>query len=417
MITFSNIDKSIIDFWSKHKITEKDLYCRKCNSLMIDFDEASNVKIISPGKHQYFCCKDNPKKLYVESPQNRWCIKGRELSGKTYFRHLCWDCLKKEMTYAIEHNDELNMISPSRFKKWKRMLINGRIQQYFDKFPPPPWNSPIWWFKLIFDITDEELDIERRKFDTASIDSFVRRYGEDEGQRRYDDYVKLQANAGCSLEYFIEKYGEEAGKKKYEAVCKNKGVSKKNCIEKYGKDVGEKFFKQYCSQQSYAGVSLSYFVDKFGEIEGNKKYSEVCKKKMSFKMYSNISQKMFKSIDSILGNYANNSRWEEKNHEFELFLHLDNTDKLCRVDYFLNGKIIEFNGDVWHANPKKYKANDVVTMPDSSKAVAKDIWLRDENRLDAIKKQGFKVFVVWESDYASDPERMVDECVKFLKDE
>ena len=259
-----------------HNVHEKDLYCRKCNRLLIDIDEISNVIVRLECKNAFFCYKYSPSCSYTESSKNRWCVKGRELSGKTYFRHLCWDCLKKEIPYAIEHNDELQLISPSRLKKWTRMLANSKIQRYLNKLPPPSWNSPIWWFRLIFDMTEDELNAERAKFDTASINSFIRRYGEDEGKKKYEEYVKMQAKAGCTLEYFIERFGQDAGTKKYEEVCKNKGVSKKNCIKKYGKDVGERFFNAYCDRQAYAGNTIEYFIEKYGKDEGEKKYNEVC---------------------------------------------------------------------------------------------------------------------------------------------
>ena len=91
---------------------------------------------------------------------------------------------------------------------------------------------------MIFDISEEDLNNERKKFDTASLQSFVRRYGNDEGKKKFNEYVSLQAKAGCKLEYFVEKYGKKEGEKKYNEVCKSKAVSKKNCIEKYGKEVG-----------------------------------------------------------------------------------------------------------------------------------------------------------------------------------
>ena len=45
MKTFNDIDKSIIDFWNAHGITENDMYCRKCGLLMIDIDELNDVEV------------------------------------------------------------------------------------------------------------------------------------------------------------------------------------------------------------------------------------------------------------------------------------------------------------------------------------------------------------------------------------
>ena len=51
------------------------------------------------------------------------------------------------------------------------------------------------------------------------------------------------------------------------------------------------------------------------------------------------------------------------------------------------------------------------------KKPVKDIWLYDFVRKKELEKHGFKVHVVWESDYYENPEKIVDECVKFLKDD
>ena len=290
-------------------------------------------------------------------------------------------------------------------------------------------------------MTEDELNFERKKFDTASIDSFIRRYGEEEGRRRFDEYCKLQAKVGCSLDYFIEKYGKDLGQLKYDELCKNKGVSKKNCIEKYGEDVGKKFFNDYCKVQADAGNTLKYFIEKYGEIEGKKKYDDVCHQKpmtltnfirkygqdegtkkykayisRSSVGYSKISQELFEKIDDELGDFANNSFFFIKNYEAEVEIEINGKKKFAKLDYELNGKVIEFNGDYWHASPKLYKPDDIVLFH-FYKRKAKDIWKDDMLRLNEIEKHGFKVHIVWESDYHENPEKVIDECVKFLRDE
>ena len=442
---FKHCDKTLVDYWKSYNINESDFYCRKCNKLIINIDEAKDVFITKNKRNENVFKRYSTNRVYAESSQNMWCIKGRTLSGKTYFRHLCWDCLKIEIPNAIAQNDVLQLISPPLFNYWRRQLANGRLQKYLDKLPPPPWNSPIWWFRLIFDMTDEELNQERSKFDTASLSSFIRRYGEDEGKKKYDDYVKLQAKAGCSLEYFVEKLGKEVGTKRYKELCKSKGISQENCIQKYGKEKGQRFFDHYCAVQAYAGSSLLWFIDKYGEEEGKRKYKEICEKKEASKSYSFVSQEMFEAIDKKLGVVALPSRWEKKNHEYEIIAPYDvdfikaHSDAISNVDssvginlidvfkdddvkmvklrpdYVLGKRIIEFNGDFWHANPKIYKPNDVLNWFNKAYDIAEDVWKRDANRLSIFEALGFKVHVVWESDYAENPDKVVEECVKFLK--
>lgn len=293
-------------------------------------------------------------------------------------------------------------------------------------------------------MTEDELNAERTKFDTASINSFVRRYGEVEGRKRYNEYVKLQAKVGCSLDYFIEKYGEKLGTQRYEELCESKGVSKKNCIEKYGKNVGTQFFKDYCKKQVKAGNTIDYYVEKYGKVEGTKRYHIVCSQKSlslhnfkrkygeveglkQYKAYisknsvgfSRVSQELFKQIDDVLGDFANDSFFYLKNYEQEVVIKStdDGETKIAKLDYSLNDKAIEFNGDYWHANPALYSADDMILRSGGKRELVKDIWDREAKRTAALIKQGFKVHVVWESDYKEDPEKVVAECVNFLRGE
>lgn len=58
--------------------------------------------------------------------------------------------------------------------------------------------------------------------------------------------------------------------------------------------------------------------------------------------------------------------------------------------------LIEYNGDYWHCNPKKYKAdyfNIKVNM------TAKEIWARDAAKEKLALKYGYNFLTIWESDY------------------
>ena len=91
----------------------------------------------------------------------------------------------------------------------------------------------------------------------------------------------------------------------------------------------------------------------------------------------------------------------------------DGTCRTCRPDYKLNTKIIEFNGDFWHANPLYYKSGDFVHT--NGKCLVDDIWNADKVRKDALERLGYSVMVVWEHDYYSNPDKVVSDCVAFLK--
>lgn len=174
---FDIIDKSLIEYWKSWNLSESDFYCRKCGNILIDLNEAKNIQY-KPGlaeRRNRFVYIDS-KKRYVESAFSRWSIIGRDLSGKIFFRHLCWDCFFK-------HLPEIEDI-PRRARKgkWYAAVLNG------EKPIPKAWTSPSEYFKLLFDITDNELQAERSKFDTASLESFIRRHGEEQGKLKYEEY-------------------------------------------------------------------------------------------------------------------------------------------------------------------------------------------------------------------------------------
>ena len=67
--------------------------------------------------------------------------------------------------------------------------------------------------------------------------------------------------------------------------------------------------------------------------------------------------------------------------------------------------VIECYGDFWHANPKIYKSKDVFHTYTGAKT-AKDIWNYDKTRIKHIESFGYKVLIIWESDYNSDIEKI-----------
>jgi G:T-mismatch repair DNA endonuclease (very short patch repair protein) len=108
-----------------------------------------------------------------------------------------------------------------------------------------------------------------------------------------------------------------------------------------------------------------------------------------------------------------NSRYASKNGEMCIELPFDNNTKCFMLDFVLFNKVIEFNGDYYHANPHLYKSDDFIQKYSNGK-YAKEIWNYDEKRLTAIKNAGYEVKVIWESDYYANPEKILEECVEFL---
>lgn len=77
--------------------------------------------------------------------------------------------------------------------------------------------------------------------------------------------------------------------------------------------------------------------------------------------------------------------------------HEKNILKFYITDEFDKNKnvCIELNGDFWHCNPKIFEENYYHPI---IKMLAKNIWEKDEKKYENYRKNGYDVFIIWESD-------------------
>lgn len=167
--------------------------------------------------------------------------------------------------------------------------------------------------------------------------------------------------------------------------------------------------------------SLDICIKKYGEIKGKEifenrqnKWQKSLLENGKLKCgYSEISQELFYKI---LENYNFEDRksifFTTKNQEY----FIKEKNKFFQYDYtdLERKKIIEYNGDMYHANPKIYESKDT-PHPFRKWLTSKDIWEYDEEKINAAKENGFKVLVIWDSDYRKNPEKILQECLDFLK--
>ena len=88
-----------------------------------------------------------------------------------------------------------------------------------------------------------------------------------------------------------------------------------------------------------------------------------------------------------------------------------NNELRCSYDFTYNKKIIEFNGDFWHANSLYFNHDDIIPV---SNITAKEKWEADKKKKELAESYGYEVLVVWESEYKKDPEQMINRCIKYL---
>jgi G:T-mismatch repair DNA endonuclease (very short patch repair protein) len=92
---------------------------------------------------------------------------------------------------------------------------------------------------------------------------------------------------------------------------------------------------------------------------------------------------------------------EIKNMGYQVKHSLKIDTKICDIYIPKLNLIIEYNGDYWHCNPKKYDASYYHQV---KKKTAQELWEYDNNKIDLIKSNGYFFEVVWESELKSNPQ-------------
>jgi hypothetical protein len=161
-------------------------------------------------------------------------------------------------------------------------------------------------------------------------------------------------------------------------------------------------------------------IEKYGEVEGLKRWEERQSKwKKSLvdggnmtSGYSKVSQELFDSIERVMGS-RENFKYATKGGEFGI----TEGEKTYQYDFIdtENNKIIEYNGDLFHANPRMFESSDCPN-PFRENLTSSEIWDYDKVKLDLADQNGYEVLVIWESDYNSDSTKVLGECVKFLSE-
>jgi DNA mismatch endonuclease (patch repair protein) len=100
------------------------------------------------------------------------------------------------------------------------------------------------------------------------------------------------------------------------------------------------------------------------------------------------------------------NKMEEALKKYNISYRLQQEFEIGIMDFYLpEGNIAVFvDGDVWHANPKKYKGDDVLFYG----KIATSIWMKDLYHNRYLKSCGFRVLRFWEEDI----NRNIDACIK-----
>lgn len=244
--------------------------------------------------------------------------------------------------------------------------------------------------------------------------SMIKKWGKEEGLKRWRKYCGKHSYI-ASKEFYKDKYGEIEGEKKY---YEDRAMTLKMCIKRHGEVKGKEIWDSYRKQQRYT-CSKEYFIKKWGKEEGAKRYENAriafAKGGQSSNGYtvSKVSQELFFELNKQIK--GDEVYFDKLNNEISV---VTNFGSCYFLDFYDKTKniVIEFNGDYWHANPKIYKENDIIYQH-GQENIAKDIWGYDEKRKQEIceKLNNPTYIVVWENDYKKDKEGTINKLLKYFK--
>lgn len=189
----------------------------------------------------------------------------------------------------------------------------------------------------------------------------------------------------CSLKKQIGEGNPFYGKKH------NKKTKNKISKSRKGKSVGNNNAMANPEHKKTAITNLKKKWDN-GEMEHVRKmFSKTIKKTRRLgKIKSIIRSKKEKEIIKEI---------KKMGYEVKHSLKIDT--KICDIFLPKLNLVIEYNGDYWHCNPKKYSADYFHQV---KKKTAKELWEYDNNKIDLIKRKGYNLVIVWESDLKEDPD-------------
>jgi len=215
-----------------------------------------------------------------------------------------------------------------------------------------------------------------------------------------------------SLQRYIDEFGEVIGTKMCHKLKNNTSLD--SFVNRYGDEIGKERYELFCKRQSYINT-YPYFVERYGSKLARNEYIKRMGPWLNSKpeVYSKISQELFWNVSVALSDELQQKiKFAELNEECKF---VTNIDSYIQVDFKCGNKIIEFNGDFWHANPKQYKKNEILTHPNNH-VIAEELWDNDKKRIDWLESHGYEVLIIWESDYKKDKEQIINICINFINE-
>lgn len=196
---------------------------------------------------------------------------------------------------------------------------------------------------------------------------------------------RRQASIRCKEHWIKIGYNEEESQKiisRYQTT-----FSKEICINKYGKEKGLEIFK---NRQEKWQLTLH---------KTNKMHCG----------YSKISQDLF---NELIKHTNNEIYYGSLNREYTIYNKENKHIYAFDFTDLTNKKIIEFQGDIYHANPNLFSEDDKPSPWNN--LTSKELWQKDEYKKQVALNNNFDLIQIWESDFRNNKEKTIKKCLNFL---
>lgn len=346
--------------------------------LIEEFNTYRNVELYSKildlcGYNNRQKCKDCGGDIMYSNVKFAYkrCVTPHIISGTSH--------LTTKNIFEVEYT--LNVCECCLLKRFPE-LCNKNMSRIF--------NMPNAYVAYAFDVPDDIIERKKRELCVRSLDNFISKYGVEEGTLRWNEYV-YKCSYTYTYEYKNNKYGMTMDE--FNAYNKSRAVTYDNMIRKYGYEDGCRRYNDYRFKEAYTN-SLHYYIQKYGE-SGIEKLEDYNKRKRSHSA-SKISQDIF---DELMRNdmFKNDDvYYDRRNYEYEV---VDDKNKcVYYLDFYDKDKIlcIEFNGNAFHPKKDLYNSSDLFKPPFGVARLCKDIWEYEDKRLYYLKTcMGMQVFIIW----------------------
>jgi len=323
--------------------------------------------------------------------------KGSFISISKGYRNLCnsEECLKKSFSsHSIEGFMYRNICSREESEKLFEIENRRQLEKRLDTQDRLREEDPLWdkkrsrnckefWIQKGLTEVEANIEVEKVMNEIHEKTSIKLKSRPDKYASKYPTKVEYYLERGFDLDFARKKISEIQSR-----------FSLTTCLEKWGEKDGILVFQK---RQEKWQKSL---VDN-GNIKSG---------------YSEISQVLFRDILKYYNiNDISYIFFWTKNREFSL-----KSDKSILLYDFTDirlKKIIEYNGDQYHANPNIYDA-DSFPHPYHKEVgyTAKDIWLKDSKKIKLANDNGYKVLTVWDSEYRKNPQQTLEKCIEFINE-